>query len=74
MDATDLLKCTIGKSLKDIKFMLITEIEMVNGRPVERYTIDPHYDARKVIVKSASEFLQIPKPHPIMAHFYGIRA
>ena len=72
MEATDLEKSTLGRILSGMKNMLIVDIELDNkNRKVEHYTINPHYDDQKVVIKPFEpiEFTH----HPVMAHFYGIK-
>jgi hypothetical protein len=71
MDATGIIKCTLGKNIARMKNQLIVEIEYVNGKPVEHYTMNPHYDAQSVVTKNF-EPIKV-KHHPLFA-LYGMAA
>jgi hypothetical protein len=70
MEATKLCKATLGKNLIRMRPMFIVDIELDSrNRPVEHYTINPHYDYQKVAIK---EFEPIEFKHHHLFSMYGI--
>ena len=69
-EAVGLSKDQLRTTLKRMRDMVILETETINGRSVEFYTINPHYDKQRVSIKKFEpiEFTH----HPLMTHFYGI--
>lgn len=70
IESTNISKESLGHIMRKSKNMFIVDIELDSrNRPVEHYTINPHYDDQKVVIKPY-EPIHV-KHHPLFA-MYGM--